>query len=1347
MKPHSALRTPHSTLKGGSALLVTLLVVSLLLVLVLGLVVVVRMELRKVIQHQELLQARAHARLGAEMAVAQLQQWTGPDTRITTPGRDTTGDHPWRAHLTLAYDSAFTEPNNPDGTLRFNETFGQALAALMSIPETPGFTLGDFAPFDADGTVAPGNLLMVGPGSVLEEDDRVAAPARSIRGPGPDEPVLGAFAFWIKDEGTKAQINLVDSLRDSTDPAEQRARKATVQGTGSQRTLALFDADRADHRMALDRTFTASQLSLTGLGIPDVYRAAFHDVTLRSDGIPVNTRRGGLKRDLTPVFEETLGNTPTYEPGGPQFDQLLAYQRDRLDRMLEDVDPSTGVPETRPPGIPLRQWNSARALTLRTEQADHVFADKIFPPMSDLALRWDLGGSSWENLMSWYTLRARRNTPQGIQAARNWGTESLELHPVLARHTLSAYFTVDWPEISMHWVPVVTLWNPYNVPLVMNPANPWRIRHGFHMFTGGGRDFLVRLNVRNTNWEVPATQHFTHIQGEGGRKNELWTPNFPFRFQFDNTTLVAFTFEISGGGQPVVIPPGEAILFSMRRHREIPVAPEGHLDFPRDQPMGALEPGLAPDGYYGIFATRNYEDWVDEGSNSQGHSYVDGRDGYNRWHTLRARGQHGVQHLPFPFPLNRTTLGATEDSDFIPTNDEQVLANPNIAINTHGLDHWEILQVGAELGNHAQAGSSVTGKDIMLSGQNTDFPFQEIILPSQQVPDAIQKSRSYQETTINPIWPPIGRPALDEPFTPATPGFPAWGFSYGLRLPDHSFVFQGGSGTNNPLAAPIRWLSDFNPIAPFQIRDPASRGSNDRFDRAGFQSPPMFIGGFFMNDDRYSDLAWSTPNDLNQFMGESDESLPGYQDGDIPRAILFEVPNAVEDLVSVASLMHAPLQPTPHQRMPDPRDYPQNAIGGTDRALIPRALGRHQTHHGFMQPAHMIGNAQAHFLVAPEQAVQTFFPSVDVQTPAQSRDDGPNPPFASGTRSPHRYQLQDATGGYTWDFIPETVFPGYDSSWIYNTFLWDDFFFTPEANTRILWLPPWTSADRDFTDSADRILIRGSFNINSTSVAAWAMLLESMLGVPSEGTETLPDDGALFSRFLDPLIARFEPDAGDDGLSPTAYGGFRRLSQEEIWDPVQETGLAVEIIRQVEERGPFLSLADFVNRALLPANQDPQGHRLAGALQQAIEDTGLNEAMGNSSEPSTWLRPQDYDSTTEIRLITTPSFYGNHPDNVLGRRNQGASGNLMQADLLARMGAVLSPRSDTFTIRAAGILGNPDAPAARAWCEVTVQRDHAYIDAEANDASDFGAALSPMNQRFGRRYRIVSFRWLGEEEI
>jgi hypothetical protein len=113
------------------------------------------------------------------------------------------------------------------------------------------------------------------------------------------------------------------------------------------------------------------------------------------------------------------------------------------------------------------------------------------------------------------------------------------------------------------------------------------------------------------------------------------------------------------------------------------------------------------------------------------------------------------------------------------------------------------------------------------------------------------------------------------------------------------------------------------------------------------------------------------------------------------------------------------------------------------------------------------------------------------------------------------------------------------------------------------------------------------------------------------------------------------------------------------------------------------------------------------------------------------------------QILTDPRYR-----NEQGFRSTGIPGWLTQADVLQVIGPALNVRSDTFRIRAYGEATDPETgePVARAWCEAVVQRMPAYIDG-GDPVEDRPDDLNPVNARFGRRFSIVSFKWLSPDEI
>lgn len=278
-----------------------------------------------------------------------------------------------------------------------------------------------------------------------------------------------------------------------------------------------------------------------------------------------------------------------------------------------------------------------------------------------------------------------------------------------------------------------------------------------------------------------------------------------------------------------------------------------------------------------------------------------------------------------------------------------------------------------------------------------------------------------------------------------------------------------------------------------------------------------------------------------------------------------------------------------------------------------------------------------------------------------------------------------------------------DLSWLLNDAIWDGYFLStlePEgsipAHPRFIAIDPdleFTPADH--AEVAENILLRGAFNINSTSVEAWAAMLASLGGDGVRFFDTLGAANATTADLENPFF-RLSVPAGDTN---TAWlGGARDLNRNEI------RSLAEEMVNQVKLRGPFLSLSDFVNRRL---ESGPRGEK--GAIQAAIDNAGL--ATTGSSAP------------------------GGSGDQAMF-----APGWLSQADILTALGPVLAARSDTFIIRAYGETRNPltDEITATAWCEALVQRTPELL---------FNTLASPASATHSRRFQITAFRWLTENDL
>ncbi len=285
--------------------------------------------------------------------------------------------------------------------------------------------------------------------------------------------------------------------------------------------------------------------------------------------------------------------------------------------------------------------------------------------------------------------------------------------------------------------------------------------------------------------------------------------------------------------------------------------------------------------------------------------------------------------------------------------------------------------------------------------------------------------------------------------------------------------------------------------------------------------------------------------------------------------------------------------------------------------------------------------------------------------------------------------------------------------------------------------PDAVAAAEGYSSIAAWQLMKGAFNINSTSVAAWKAMLASVHNSQAlyhaidknrsnsalTGLPATAEGEARISRFRLPAAIS----AVDGGNARDSYW----LGPREYSDAQLQT-LAENIVKQVRLRGPFLSLAEFVNRRLGTGETAQRG-----ALQQAIDDSNLNQELASAAGAG-----------IEIPASAVSRYKYANPAAGAGPSYQGAPGYLTQADLLNVLGNAATARSDTFVIRGYG--ESVDASGritATAVCEAVVQRLPDWYD-PADKAEVAPADLtSETNKSLGRRFRLIGFRWLADSQI
>ena len=336
---------------------------------------------------------------------------------------------------------------------------------------------------------------------------------------------------------------------------------------------------------------------------------------------------------------------------------------------------------------------------------------------------------------------------------------------------------------------------------------------------------------------------------------------------------------------------------------------------------------------------------------------------------------------------------------------------------------------------------------------------------------------------------------------------------------------------------------------------------------------------------------------------------------------------------------------------------------------------------------------------------------------------------------------------------------------------------------------------------AGSVLNEGAFNINSTSVQAWAIVLANAKRNAMAGIDEVTPDAKSNTRFpramqlAETLYNYKTPFAKADawtGLATLDDTQIQILArnivdeirwrardlhriEENMWSVPNPSGPpdrhTLPSFRDKQTVVPFQCLSQFVNRFHCAA-----GTRVTtaygGCLQSAIAraDSDGSQLSNRSSAAAA-----TYDGS-----IVSPRgnsgkggvpFNGPYPDNLQMKDPRfptvpkahmllGAPTSLLQSDILAAIGPALSARSDTFVIRAYGETTEaPGSTSTRAgtWVEAVVQRTPEFVDAsqapetEVHDPNDVAknnvSKLKLANCCLGRRFEIVSIRILSQKDL
>ncbi len=541
--------------KPGFSLVVTLVLMVLLSILALGLLTLSSISLRTTGNSAAMAEARANARMALMVALGELQKHAGPDQRITANASilsDTdkvaSSDvaHP---HWTGVWDSwkandpgvaGGDEPSHhstlDDSGNGMHPNYsahkqGHFRSWLVSLPEDQQNRIESARGFplvpNTNPTGQDSSVTLVGSNSVAEEKDQVAASLVDIRSLSGAR--TGRYGWWAGDESVKATIAADPFEGSALTAADRIFRHQSPGSTGSNRADGLENVSHTD----FSKTHTLRSLDLPDNAENPAQRN-FHDITLGSLGVLADVREGGLKRDLSILLEQDIDISDT----GDEY-MLYQFSTGAEERVpIQDLSAYYQLHQDDPSGAMGRKGgikfgSSALTGAIQVETPD-------FGSPNDR-----------EKTVREYTTLYRNPIPIRIQYVL--AVTVVPLDPNLLNTKSSEEHNEKDTHLLIPGVmPVITLWNPNSVPLVMGGSE-----NRSQVFSMGCPPVNFRWRVVRGDGldQMDGAINFNYMMSGQFQQNWTWQTMMQIAARILNLRI--------GKDEAVVFEPGEAKVFTI----------------------------------------------------------------------------------------------------------------------------------------------------------------------------------------------------------------------------------------------------------------------------------------------------------------------------------------------------------------------------------------------------------------------------------------------------------------------------------------------------------------------------------------------------------------------------------------------------------------------------------------------------------------------------------------------------------------------------------------------------------------------------------------------------------------
>lgn len=318
----------QKTFNRGFSLIATITLMILLALIAVGLLSLSAVTVRTANQSKDMETARANARLALTIAIGELQKALGPDKAVTATSEIVSAS-PAKSNLVGVWDSWDFDPSNPSLDYE-GEKSNRFQYWLVSSEDAGARKNQGFVESAWSGRT----VELVGEtslGGLTADREKVIAGLVPISD---GEDMTGSFAWHVSDESVKARVNLYREPSDSGDPLwEKRSVLAghrpepSVISNSEGRLLDFLPSDYTAEdfegaQETVAKVVDRKQVDLLA-GSSD-FQTFRNDVTPYSMGVMTDVRRGGLKEDLSSVFEMSTSSTTVRLP--PELSGRRLYE-------------------------------------------------------------------------------------------------------------------------------------------------------------------------------------------------------------------------------------------------------------------------------------------------------------------------------------------------------------------------------------------------------------------------------------------------------------------------------------------------------------------------------------------------------------------------------------------------------------------------------------------------------------------------------------------------------------------------------------------------------------------------------------------------------------------------------------------------------------------------------------------------------------------------------------------------------------------------------------------------------------------------------------------------------------